>query len=296
MQTNLNLKQAGTFTIGYEFSEDHGIDPGAYDEQSSLRSLYLQQQFSVQGFDAVLAARRDTHSRFGGHNTGSVSLARWFGEHRVFATYGSGFKAPNLSDLFSPAFDCGVPCFGGNPDLKPERSRSAELGLDLLLGEADQLQITVFKTEIEDLVVTGFSGAENVGESDIQGVEITLTQLVASFQVDISATWQQARKANGDQLLRRPDRKGSLKIRRDWENFNAGLEILASGKHRDFVGNVEGDVAGYALVNASANYRISSRLKLNLRAENLGDVFYQTAFGFNNPGRSGYLTAQWQLL
>lgn len=293
IQTNLDLDKAGTFSIGYEFSEDEGLDPGDYDEQSSLRSLYLQQQFTARYIDLVAAVRRDTHSRFGSHNTGSLSLGSWIGDHRVFASYGTGFRAPNLTDLFHPGFDCGVPCFGGNPELKPEESKSAEVGLDAMLGANTSLQFALFKTEIDNLIVGAFAGAQNVDESDIQGAELQFQSQLEAWTLQASGTWQQARKANGEALLRRPDRKANLRIQRNWDSVNAAIEVVAASEHRDFIGNNQGDVPGYALVNLQANYQISKQLKLNLRGENLGDVFYQTAFGFNNPGRSGYLTIKW---
>ncbi|MFT7126545.1 MAG: vitamin B12 transporter [Pseudoalteromonas tetraodonis] len=296
IQTNLNLGQAILFSLGYEFSQDAGVDPGDYEEQSDLRSLYLQQQFTGDFLDVVLAARRDTHSRFGSNNTASLSLGGWVGDHRVFASYGTGFRAPNLTDLFHPGFNCGAPCFGGNPNLKPEKSRSAEVGLDALLSSEISLQFALFTTEIENLIVGAFSGAQNVDESDIQGAELSFRSAYQAWTFNASATWQQARKANGDQLLRRPDRKASVRLQRTWSKVNAALEVIAASQHRDFVGSAEGDVAGYALVNLRANYQASKQLALNLSGENLGDVFYQTAFGFNNPGRSGYLTIKWTAL
>lgn len=296
IQTNLDLDKAGLFSIGYEYSQDEGIDPGDYEEQSALRSLYVQQQFTAKWLDAVVAARRDTHSRFGSHNTGSLSLGTWIGDHRLFASYGTGFRAPTLTDLFHPGFNCGTPCFGGNPDLKPEESKSAEIGIDALLGSRTSLQIALFKTEIDNLIVGAFSGAQNVDETDIQGAEMSFQSGYNAWDMSLNATWQQARKANGDPLLRRPDRKANVQIQRSWKKVSTALEVIAFSKHRDFVGNNEGDVAGYALVNLRANYQLNKQLKLNLRAENLGDVFYQTAYGFNNPGRSGYLSIKWSAL
>jgi vitamin B12 transporter len=93
-------------------------------------------------------------------------------------------------------------------------------------------------------------------------------------------------------LLRRPKQKFSSVFEAPLsDKLHAGVELLYSGRSDDY-GNVQ--LGSYTLVNLRANYDLSSELKLGLRLENLGDKNYQLVYGYNTPGRSGYLTLSWE--
>jgi vitamin B12 transporter len=53
-------------------------------------------------------------------------------------------------------------------------------------------------------------------------------------------------------------------------------------------------MAGYALLDLRAEYRLATDWSLGARLENLFDVDYETAFGYNQPGRGAYLTVRYQ--
>jgi outer membrane receptor protein involved in Fe transport len=64
-----------------------------------------------------------------GDFTKAVGLVRADNAHRTWLTYSEGFRPPSLSDRFAT-----MSTFKGNPDLQPERSRSAEAGVSLENG------------------------------------------------------------------------------------------------------------------------------------------------------------------
>jgi len=81
-------------------------------------------------------------------------------ENTVFhAQYGKFYQPPNLGDLYlSPFYLDAFVSRGGyfttldNPNLKPERTTSYEIGFKQRLGEYASLQLTAFYKETEDLV------------------------------------------------------------------------------------------------------------------------------------------------
>ena len=80
-------------------------------------------------FDSELSGRYDHYDDFGSAFSGSGALGWKFTDDlRLSASYGTAFRAPNLNELFSPGYG-GL--FAGNPDLDPERSRTAEVGARL---------------------------------------------------------------------------------------------------------------------------------------------------------------------
>jgi vitamin B12 transporter len=105
-------------------------------------------------------------------------------------------------------------------------------------------------------------------------------------------TLQDARNDDTDaQLLRRPKQKFSSAFDAQLSDaFSAGTEVVYAGRADDFGG---AKLGAYAILNLRASYVISPEWRIGARVENLGDKNYQLAYGYNTPGRSGYLTVSW---
>src|SRR5262245_10562566 len=96
------------------------------------------------------------------------------GETRVKASAGLGIKEPTMLESFSLS-----PFFRGNPDLKPERSRSLELGIDQrLASDRAKIEATWFDNRFEDIIsvrsnpVTFEGVFFNVGVTRARGLEL----------------------------------------------------------------------------------------------------------------------------
>jgi vitamin B12 transporter len=50
---------------------------------------------------------------------------------------------------------------------------------------------------------------------------------------------------------------------------------------------------GFGTLDVYARYALTKDWALALRVNNLGDKAYETAFGYNQPGRVAYLTLHW---
>jgi iron complex outermembrane receptor protein len=94
------------------------------------------------------------------------------------ASYGQGFRVPSLPEAFVEAGSTGLLAVP-NPDLKPERSRSYEIGLSQSIGTSALLDVAAFRSDIENLIEPGLyvagTGLEvqwrNVTRARIQGME-----------------------------------------------------------------------------------------------------------------------------
>ncbi len=94
------------------------------------------------------------------------------------ASFGQGYRVPSLPEAFvsvgSPSL-MAVP----NPDLKPERSRSFEVGINQVLGTLGTLDVAGFRSDYENLIEPGLlvSGQNllvqwrNVTKARVQGAE-----------------------------------------------------------------------------------------------------------------------------
>lgn len=293
-----SLSPNQSLTTGIEHVHERGenLDTFAHTDIYAVsrdnNALFAGWSGHLQRFDWELAARRDRNSVFGGATTGSGAVGwRVAPALRFTASLGQGFRAPSLNEQYSPGYG-GL--FAGNPDLRPERSHSAELGAEWTPRQALSLKLAAYRTRVDDLI--DFTGplfrAENTARARIDGVELETHWQHAGWTFAGNATRQDARDAaTGRRLLRRASRKGdALLTRRVGPGVEAGLELYAEGPRPEF----GGPLPGYALVNARLNIVLSRAWQLHLRAENLADRRYSLIRGYNTPGRSAWIELAWQ--
>ncbi|MGH6827392.1 MAG: TonB-dependent receptor plug domain-containing protein [Rhizomicrobium sp.] len=249
------------------------------------------------GLDASdsLSIRYDDNSRYGAKTTWHVAPVldvAGLGT-RFHGSYGTGFKAPSLTQLFEnfPTF-----FFFANPALKPEISTGYDLGLDQTLfgitGGA-----TWFHNDIRNLIETDpvtFSTDVNIGRARTEGFENYLAfDVGAALKLRADYTYTEAEDADLDQeLLRRPRNKVSGEAR--WQatdalNIDARLLYVGSwvDGSRDF--SVPRLTAHpYWTMDLAGSFALTPRLAITARASNLLDKSFEDPVGFLQPGRALY--------
>lgn len=102
----------------------------------------------------TLGGRYDRHSIFGSAFSPKAAVnARVTNAVRVRASYGEGFRAPDLGQLFYrfvPA--AGVYQVVGNPDLGPESSESWQAGADYAPSPRVRVGVNAFHNEVDNLI------------------------------------------------------------------------------------------------------------------------------------------------
>ena len=242
-------------------------------------------------FDHELALRYDDHESFGGRATGQAALGWRFDGGRIYASWGEGFRAPNLNELYSPGYGG---FYAGNPDLDPERSNSLELGLDLRLGEVD-VGVNAYRTRIDDLIA--YQGGEtfqavNVARAAVDGVELTAQRRFDAWLLGANATFQDARDADSDQeLLRRPDQKANLQV---GYSFGNGIDVAGDLSYVSERLDFDGTLDAYTLVGLRADWSFAQHWHLGARLSNAFDEEYSLASGFATPGSELMVTLRWE--
>ena len=206
----------------------------------------------------------------------------------------------------------------GNVALRPERTRSAELGIETLVGSRAIVRVTAFAQRFRDLIQ--YTGAPpeptapnyyNIAAANAGGVEIeaTLSDLLG-FAVTAGYTWTATRVVDagydsdpwanfvsGGRLLRRPEHLASLQLIRAVDGvgtFSANVTRTGMREDRSFDGWPPSvvELAPFTLVDLGAELSLPSRLlpgvRLQLRAENVANIRTQQIAGFASPGRTLY--------
>jgi vitamin B12 transporter len=282
-----------TLTLGYENRAEQGRNRHTFREALETNSAFFEDQVSL--FDRLFltgGVRHESNSAFGDSLTPRVGVALLIKEigTRLRATWGKGFRAPTINDLFFPGF--------GNPNLQPEHSESYDAGFDQKLWK-DRVRFgsTFFHNRFSNLIqvvfdpVTFFAAPFNVGRAVTEGVET----YVEVEPLDWLLLW-----ANHT-WTRTKDLVTGLPLRRFAENqWNAGVtatpierltlfvEAHVTGKQLESPS--VGRNPGYHRIDLGGTFRLvgrigkMDRLDLTARIDNVTDNRYDEVFGFRALG------------
>lgn len=185
-------KVAGT-GLGKNGDGVHNITENGTTKSSSEKTLssyaaYLQDEIEYGKWFIVPAIRYDHHSAYGSHTSPKIGVTYNATDHfRIKANYGDGFKAPSVSQLY---YDLAMQMgpgnwvhLTGNPNLKPEKSKSWDLGVEAEFGKGYG-SLTYFDNDVDNLIASIPKGKdskgynlyryENVNKARIKGLENTL--------------------------------------------------------------------------------------------------------------------------
>lgn len=276
-------------------------------------AAFVQDEWSpVERLFLTGGVRHDEFDDFGGHTTGRGTVA-WQAvpdRLKLRASYGTGFRAPSFLELNGFAPD---PFFGdyvGNPNLKPEKARGWDAGIDYTLPEnRGTLSATYFRTKYKNLIngfvfvpgAPSFFTSQNVGEAESQGVELAAkVNLTATLVASGTYTYLEANDTTaGVRLLRRPRHAATLDLWNDFgSGFSAGVGATFAADSIDIDSasatgaRTEGE--DYVVARIYAAWAVNDRLTLKARVENLFDEEYELVNGFPSLGIGAYAGAEWR--
>jgi vitamin B12 transporter len=216
-------------------------------------------------------------------------------ETKLKASYGTGFRAPVLSELFINS-----PGFVANPFLKPETSVGYDVGFEQPLSNWARVGATYFHNNLTNLiqfVVTDpltFTGTlQNVEKAKTQGWE-TFAETTVSRQLKLRADYTFTRafdEITGLELIRRPHQKESVTaIWTPLDRLSVSGTVLHVGEWIDDDRQTLARVLqrGYTVVNLATNYTVNPNVTVFGRVDNLFDRHYEDPTGFLRPGLGAY--------
>lgn len=227
----------------------------------------------------------------------------WVGTTTLRTAAGTGIKAPTAFDI----------AFTDNPDLKPERSRSIDIGIEQHLWSSRAfVDVAWFGNTYDDLIVTvtqPLSGVsryqtDNIANARSSGLEVGAgVRLTPALDARATWTWLDTEILGvddlpgvgfglyevGDALVRRPAHTGSLEFR--WITARAtGLFALHQrGSMRDLEPNWGSSLVtnpGRVTARLAGAYRLTRHFEIYGRVTNLFDREYEDIYGFPAMGRS----------
>lgn len=151
-QGNIELAKGHVLVLGAEDYNDRLIDSPISAENSNAAGFAELQSEVLPRLFTAASVRYDNNERFGDKITWRVAPAYIVPQTntKLKASYGTGFKAPSLTQLFVsfPAFN-----FFANPDLQPEESEGYDIGFEQpLCDDRFRFGATYFHNDITNLI------------------------------------------------------------------------------------------------------------------------------------------------
>ncbi len=278
--------------FGADWREDAVDSTTAYDEGSRDNlGVFARGLLRLGAVDVQPALRVDDNQAYGSEWTGGLTLGMPVGRsQRLRASVGTGFRAPTFNDLYFPGF--------GNPEVKPETSRSIELGIS---GRSQALfwDVALYQTDIDDLIaftlVDGRFAAFNVAEARIRGIEVSGGLELSGWSLALA--WSHLDPVDRQSERRLPRRtRDSLRLDADTgtERWSLGASLVVQGDRYNNPAATE-RLGGFGLLSLRAGWAFTDRLSLRLSLDNALDKTYATArdsfnaFDFQEPGRTVFL-------
>jgi vitamin B12 transporter len=301
-QNEVRVFKGHLVTLGLEQQWEEA-DFGTFNDTRDNFAVYLQEQFTFG--DRVFGTagfRYDNSSDFESEVTYRFTAGVSVPEiHTVFRTsYGTGYKAPSLSQLNPNAF-------GGEPNLDPEKSEGVDVGFETsLCDDRFVTAATFFYSDVDDLIITfdqdpdpfGFDFVTfNIDRAESYGVETAVElEIVKNLRFAGNYTYAHTEAkgnprgfglSDGSRLLRRPTHKASMDLILDFlgNRGQVAANILYVGDRRDVAPSALGD---YVTLNLTVRYKINDWLTVFGRGDNLWDENYEDVFRFQTAGVSGY--------
>lgn len=282
----------GSVIAGIEYLDQKITSTTAYAQTGrTVGSLFAGYQGEYGNHGWQINARQDDNSQFGSHTTGSLGYGYRFNPNfRVRAGAGTAFKAPTFNDLYFPGFS--------NPNLRPERSHSKEVGLDYQT-ENHRFGVVYFDNRISDLIVIDpvtFTTLINLDRTRNKGVELAYQGEIGGFQMRANLTLQDPVNQADDKLLPRRAREyGSLSVKKALGSLTLGAELVASGARFDRANETPGTrMHKYELLNLTASYTLAPNWSAHARWDNVFNRDYELVQHFNTPSSNLFVALKYQ--
>ena len=204
----------------------------------------------------------------------------------VAANWGEAYKLPSFFALGHGLV--------GNPDLKPEKGESWDLGVTWETSEALQLSGTWFHNDFRDLVDFDNDTFRNVNRKNVQtsGVELQANwRPLTALSLRSQTTYTDIDVKNEDTVLTgRP--KWTASVVAQWhitEKLNTALDYVYTGEQwaasRHTGQQVTQELDDFHRLDWVLRWQAVTAWELLLSVDNLLDENYETAVGFYAPER-----------
>lgn len=277
-------------------------------------AAYAQDEWQItKGLDIVAGLRFVKHKEFGTKLTPKISALYKFKHLNIRGTYGFGFKAPTLKEMY---FDwhIGSRVYMGNADLKPQESEFMSAGVEYH-GSLGSVSVTAYRNNVNNLIdykkiallpndatdgVKTRKQHANIAETRSQGVDFIFnTRLAYGFTLGGGYSYVDAIDLETEMRLERVAQNYAnihLDYNHRWSKYNFGANI--SGRYQDGKFYEEGSTEAYniwTLTTIHDFYHFQDfKFRISAGIDNIFDYSDDSPYGARHsiisPGRTYFVS------
>ncbi|MGA8036911.1 MAG: TonB-dependent receptor [Candidatus Acidiferrales bacterium] len=304
----------GGVTFGYEYEVENGRPDGPNVRRNNMAGYSEVHYNFTPRFNVVVGGRVEDNAQFGTRFVprlgGSYTLRygnEALGATRIHTSYGEGIKESSFGEEYS-----GDPCFPGNPQLDPERSKTFGAGIEqLFASNRVKFSVDYFHNEFYDIVsftsgpITptcpyGSGTYYNTDKARAYGANSKIEAKVTNWlsiagnysydnsRVLVSPNATDPSELPGNRLFLRPLNSANLIVNARFRKTNWNLAGTYVGRRTDsdFLGLGYTSTPSFVRWDFAAIVPIHYGFSVTTRVENLFDKQYQDAIGYPALGRS----------
>jgi len=308
---------------------------GAYAGRTQTRALYLQDVWSfAEAWALTLGGRREQWRAWDGLRASVTTTLGYPSRRRddfspkaalnwdlasdwqLRLSWGKAVRYPTVEELFQGSVS-GNAIVNNNPNLRPERDWSTDLGLICTLPRG-HWRVSLYQDRVADTLYTqtditlpvSVTNVQNIDRVRTRGIEGELTlESIGGLPVDLSASaaWNQATTlrdrqfpaADGKAFPRIPRLRASLFA--DWRfapGWDASLGLRRSGRQYGTLDNSDhvdtyGAVSSFTVADAKLRWRFAPQWTASLGVDNFGNEHYWVYHPY--AGRTWFGELHWEL-
>ena len=295
LQYRWDIRPENRITIGAEYQNHYDVDYRLWDENATyfngsfpyhILSFYLQDEFqATETLSFTFGARRDNYSTVGSATTPRAAIIyNPCKTGTLKLLYGEAFRSPNVYEVYYEDVDIAK----GNPLLKPEKIKTAELVWEQRLSDNIVGMAALYHYDMSDLIdpiidpSDSLSQFRNVSQVRAKGVEMELrAHLPSGVRGYVNYIYQNAK----DDLSAQKLTNSPSHIMKCGFVFPLGHDLRAAIEfyyetERETVYETKTD--SYLLTNANVyTSRLLNHVRLSAKVRNVFNVAYATPGGYD---------------
>ncbi|HBL77472.1 MAG: hypothetical protein A2W90_10530 [Bacteroidetes bacterium GWF2_42_66] len=322
--STLKLLKNNTLTGGFEYVNEtqSSVQNNIDDKTQDNVILYAQDEYEVNDLLTLTGgARMEFHSVYGDHFTPQISAMLSPGNFKVRGSYGKGFRAPTVKELYTDHYRIPVPgapfpmYLDGNADLKPEESNYYSASVQYANEKIDVSAIysvneisnlittdSIYKVVMDFTVIPPRPSEIDYMYSNVEEARISSLSFLLKYRLTDDLTFSASLKysdpknlTTDDDLLniRKNNARFNLDYRKTFDNYRLDVNLNSSYYGEKTVADIYSqqggikELDGFNLWKLTTTHTFNNRFTVTLGVNNIFDVTDEEPKYFNltTPGR-----------
>jgi len=290
------LQKKHQLYIGNELGYTQGKGDGIGNHQRKSYAFFVVWAHQINRFTYHANLRKEFVNTYAPPIIGAFETAyKLHKNYTLRANISTNYRLPTFNDLYWT--------MGGNPDLKPEKSLSYELGQDVVFKNF-KLQLTAFYIQSTNMIRwtpnnSLFWSPKNIDRVDSKGLELQLQQKLIETKkiladISVNATYQHTIDQNNLQVIYTPQQLLWTNIKFAYQHFS--LQYIAHYTGKIYTStSLSQFLDPYFIQNIHLQYQPNKKIQVETVVQNLTNTFYQTMPDRPFPGRNYQLNINYKI-